>query len=122
MGSNFLISHLLIYIFVRLRLSVSASIHVSVSKGRVPVYLRSGVAGSLAIPILACSLVRDPGGPASFPHAVAYNPDNVQTEMTGYNGNRTPEEGAKYILRATLIAAKDCPLGQYFNEDKIDEF
>ena len=31
---------------------------------------------SCAFSTLACSLVRDPGGPASFPHAVAYNPDN----------------------------------------------
>ena len=50
------------------------------------------------------------------------HPGYVQTEMTKYNGNHTPEEGAKYILRATLIAAKDCPSGQYFNEDKIEEF
>ena len=92
------------------------------SKGRVPVYLRSGVAGSLSIPILACSLVRDPGGPASFPHAVAYNPDNVQTEMTGYNGNRTPQEGAENVLRVALIVAEDCPSRQYFNQDKIEEF
>ena len=50
------------------------------------------------------------------------HPGYVQTEMTDYNGNYTPEEGAEYILRATLIAVEDCPSGQYFNEDKIDEF
>ena len=63
---------LLLHTFIRLRLSVSVPIRVSVSEGRVPVYLWSRVAGSLSFPFLACSLVQDPGGPASFPHAVAY--------------------------------------------------
>ena len=56
---------------------MSVSIRVSVSKGRVPVYLRSRIAGSLSFPILACSLVQDPRGPASFPHAVTYYPNNA---------------------------------------------
>ena len=54
--SSLLVVALLIHTFISLRLSVSVSILVSVTKGRVP-----------------GSLVRDPGGPASFLHAVAYN-------------------------------------------------
>ena len=62
---------------VSICVSVSVSIRVSVSKGRVPVYLRSHVAVSLSISILACSLVQDPSGLASFLHAIAYYLDNV---------------------------------------------
>ena len=50
------------------------------------------------------------------------HPGYVQTDMTDNYGNRTPQQGAEYILRATLIVVEDCPFGQYFNEDKIDEF
>ena len=45
--------------------------------------LRSCVIGSLSFSTLACSLVQDPRGPASFSHAFANNPDNVlETEHT----------------------------------------
>ena len=64
---------------VSICVSMSVSIRVSVSKGRVPVYLRARVAGSLSFPILACSLVQDPRSSASFPHTVAYNPDTVMS-------------------------------------------
>ena len=47
------------------------------SKGRVPEYLRSCVAGPLSFSTLACSSVRDPGGSASFLHADVYYPDNA---------------------------------------------
>ena len=53
-GCSFLlVVALLIHTFISLRLSVSVSILVSVTKGRVPMYLRSCVAGSLSISILA---------------------------------------------------------------------
>ena len=51
------------------------------SEGRVPVYLRSCAAGPLSYSTLACSSVRDPGGPASFPHAIAYYPDTAPKDV-----------------------------------------
>ena len=85
-----------------------------------PNYKMSKIALHAFTRVLAKDLDQRADGQKIYVNCV--HPGYVQTEMTKYNGNRTPEEGAKYILRATLIAAKDCPLGQYFNEDKIDEF
>ena len=50
------------------------------------------------------------------------HPGYVQTEMTDNYGYLTPQQGAENILRVALIAAEDCPTGQYFNEDKINDF
>ena len=65
---------LFLHTFIRLRLSVSVSIRVSVSEGRVPVYLRSRVAGSLSFPLLACSWFKTPVVPPRFPTQSRSNP------------------------------------------------
>ena len=85
-----------------------------------PNYKMSKIALHAFTRVLARDIDRGVYGQKIFVNSVHLG--YVQTEMTDYNGNRTPEEGAEHILRATLIATEDCPSGQYFNEGKIDEF
>ena len=70
--------------------------------------------------VLAKDLDQRADGPKIYVNCV--HPGYVQTEMTNGYGNLTPQQGAENVLRVALIAAEDCPSGQFFNQDKIDEF
>ena len=82
------------------------------SKGRVPVCLWSCVACVAAFFTLACSSVRDPRGPASFLHALAYYHDSVSTRMRvegqdhGGLGLRSRGEGIGHGMEALLKKKK----------------
>ena len=70
--------------------------------------------------LLAKDLDQRVDGPKIYVNCV--HPGMVQTEMINGYGDLTPQEGAQYIVRVALMAVEDCPSGQFFYEDKIDEF
>ena len=85
-----------------------------------PNYKMSKIALHSFTRLLAKDLDQRPDGPKIYVNCI--HPGLVQTEMSNRYGNLTPQQGAEHIVRVALMAVKDCPSGQFFYEDKIDEF
>eukprot|EP00250_Pteridium_aquilinum_P004762 c14964_g1_i1 orf=211-1140(+) len=85
-----------------------------------PSYKMSKVALHAYTRILAKELENRPHNQRAFVNCV--HPGFVRTDITSFQGDMTPKEGAENVVRVALLPPQDSPSGQFFYEKNLSSF